>query len=132
MTLGLYSIRTVSTPPVYAKDASITQPIPSMSMAEDAKRCNARLNKLFQFEHRPDQQSRTEDPNAARVARAKERDKALAPKVMALLHKRGAMSGQKLADELDVSFDIIRRVVTKMLADGLICRQSKRNGWRLA
>jgi biotin operon repressor len=100
-------------------------------MAEDAKRCNARLHKLFQSEHRPDL-NRNEDPNAARVARAKERDKALAPKVVALLHNRGAMSGQKLADELDVSFDIIRRVVTKMLADGLIVRQNKRNGWRLA
>jgi biotin operon repressor len=131
MTLGLYLIRTVSTPPVYAKDAPITQPRPRMSMAEDAKRCNARLNKLFQSGHRPEQ-SQTEDPNAARVARAKERDRAVAPKVVALLHKRGAMSGQKLADELDVSFDIIRRVVTKMLADGLIIRQNKRNGWRLA
>jgi hypothetical protein len=48
MSLGLYEIRTISTPPVLAKDApKATLKRPAMSFADDAMLCNKRAKHIW-------------------------------------------------------------------------------------
>jgi hypothetical protein len=96
MTLGLYAIRTVSTPAVIARDIPIAQPRPRMSMAADAAQCNARLRRKWgqtgnEAGVRAESQVCADTP-LTRSKALQSRNARLAPRIAALIKHGGPMT----------------------------------------
>jgi hypothetical protein len=136
MTLGLYAIRTVSTPPVFARDIPIAQPRPRMSMIEDAERCNARLRKAWGHAGN-ETVSESREPscqshNKERAANAHARNVRMAEVFASIIREHGPQKIRQLAAATGLTDNVADAVIRHMKKTGMATSNRGRTmGWRL-
>lgn len=123
--MSIYDYRTIVPAKTKIHWEPKTTPKPEISMAEDAKACNAKMRRHFFGIGASDKPGQGQDNNAQRMKQARARDEALVPLVMDYIAKHGPTSCAKMSEALGVSVDILRRVHDVMTKAGIDCEKDK-------